>query len=95
MGLNEFHMFVIAPYKFNKSLYYSFYSPGQILLHDTMDQLRLLVECFQLEEEARNDVMNDDVSVSIPACIRVLAQCCNMLMEVMIGLRLKKIFILM
>jgi hypothetical protein len=55
---------------------------AQVLLHDTLDQLRLLVDCFQLDDDARSDVMSDDINVSVQACVQVIAQCCNALMEV-------------
>ena len=55
---------------------------GQVVLSDTLQQLRTLVDCFQVEEEVRKEISSaEDAGQGIQTCVQVLAECCNALME--------------
>ncbi|KAK7091121.1 uncharacterized protein [Littorina saxatilis] len=54
---------------------------GQVVLHDTWDQLRLLTDCFALDEDTRRELHTEDVAQGITACVKTIAECLNSLME--------------
>ncbi|XP_076456556.1 uncharacterized protein LOC143290888 [Babylonia areolata] len=55
---------------------------GQVVLHNMLEQLLMLLDCFQLGEDVKRELLdhNDDVQ-GIHSCLELLADCCNTLME--------------
>lgn len=50
-------------------------------LTDTHEQLRTLVDCFQVDDDVRKEISTEDVGQGIQACVQILAECCSALME--------------
>nr|KAG5699939.1 hypothetical protein BaRGS_018238 [Batillaria attramentaria] len=54
---------------------------GQVLLQETMEQLRMLVDCFEVPDEARRAIPEDDPLQGVQKCVEIILECCNAMME--------------